>query len=60
MKSFLRKTPEHHFEVVYRGLAVPFTQYPDAVFFQKTVDQTIKDHGTEAVLEQLRELVEGL
>ena len=60
MKSYLRKTPEHYFEVVYRGLAVPFTQYPDAVFFQKTVDQAIKDHGTEAVLEQLRELIEGL
>lgn len=60
MKTYLRKTPEHYFEVVYRGLAIPFTQYPDAVFFQKTVDQAIKDHGTGVVLEQLRELVEGL
>lgn len=60
MQTFIKQTPEQMYSVVYRGLEVPFTQYTDAVHFQKTVDQAIKDHGTEAVLEQLRELVEGL
>lgn len=60
MQTYIKQTQDHTYQVIYRGLAVPFTQYPDAVFFQKTVDRAIKDHGTEAVLEQLRELVEGL
>lgn len=60
MQSYIKQTQDHTYQVIYRGHAVPFTQYPDAVYFQKTVDQAIKDHGPDNVLEQLRELIKGL